>query len=196
VRVPGRKLFAKFQEEFGMDLPIMAEDLGIITPDVEKLRDDFRLPGMKVMQFAFGDDSQSPHLPHNFVANSAAYSGTHDNDTTLGWFNATESAGYTQDRQTLEKERLFAQNYLHSDGREINWDFIRACMASVAKMAIFPLQDVLGLPSSARMNVPGTKDGNWQWRFRKSDLDGSWSDRLRLMTELYGRLPASDDRAP
>jgi 4-alpha-glucanotransferase len=189
VRVPGRQLFAKFRQEFGDDLPIMAEDLGIITPDVEKLRDDFDLPGMKVLQFAFGEDSHNPHLPHNFVTNSAAYSGTHDNDTTLGWYTAAEDAGYTQDGEEVEKQRLFAQTYLQTDGNEIHWDFIRACMASVAKMAIFPLQDVLGLPSDARMNVPGTRDGNWQWRFQQDDVLGAWGAELRRLTELYGRLP-------
>jgi 4-alpha-glucanotransferase len=186
VEVPGRELFLALKRELG-DLPIIAEDLGVITPDVEALRDDFGFPGMRVLQFAFRGDSRNHDLPHNYIQNSVAYTGTHDNDTTVGWFHSKAGEGSTRDAEQIEREREYALKYLNSDGRQIHWDMIRAAWASVANTAVAPLQDVLGLDSRARMNLPATQRGNWQWRFRPGALTRRVSQRLREMTELYGR---------
>lgn len=175
VKGPGHALFAQLEQELG-ELPIIAEDLGLITPEVEILRDDFNLPGMKVLQFAFGDTAKNPYLPHNYSANYVVYTGTHDNDTTLGWF-------LTRD----DKEREKIQRYLGRDGSDIGWDMIRLALSSVADMAIFPLQDVLRLGSDARMNIPGLAEGNWSWRFRAEAMNPDMSHGLRLLTETYGR---------
>jgi 4-alpha-glucanotransferase len=186
VSVPGRELFAALKQEFG-EPPIIAEDLGVITPDVEALRDDLGLPGMRVLQFAFGSAADNQHLPHNYVRNSAVYTGTHDSDTVAGWFNSKAGVGSTRDASQIDKERGYCLKYLNSDGREIHWDFIRAALASVADVAIVPLQDVLGLDSSARMNLPASEQGNWGWRFKQDELTSSLSERLKEMTETYGR---------
>jgi 4-alpha-glucanotransferase len=178
VEVPGRELFDAVQEGLG-GLPIVAEDLGVITPDVELLRDHFGLPGMRVLQFAFADPD-SVHLPHNYVKNSVAYTGTHDNDTAVGWLaSRTGSAG--------RRERVFCQRYLATDGVEIHWDLIRAVFASVAETAIVPAQDLLGLGPEARMNTPGKASGNWTWRLPAGALATRLARRLRKMTTLYGR---------
>jgi 4-alpha-glucanotransferase len=186
VEVPGRQLFTTLRNAFG-EMPIIAEDLGVITPDVEALRDDFGLPGMRVLQFAFRGDSKTIDLPHNYVRNCVVYTGTHDNDTTVGWFNSKAGAGSTRSAQDIERERRYCLEYLGSDGSEIHWDMIRAAWASVADTAVVPLQDVLGLGSRARMNLPASERGNWQWRFRAGSLTKRISDRLRELTELYGR---------
>jgi 4-alpha-glucanotransferase len=157
-------------------LPFLAEDLGVITPDVVALRERFGLPGMRVLQFAFGDDSRNPFLPHNFDSKTVVYTGTHDNDTTLGWY-----------RGLGEEERDRVRRYLGRDGSDIAWDFIRLAWASVAETAICPLQDVFGLSGEARMNFPGVAAGNWTWRFREEDLRPELATRLREVTALYGR---------
>ena len=176
VNVPGRELFEAFGNALGEKLPFMAEDLGVITPDVESLRDDFNLPGMKILQYAFGGDEHNNYLPHNFIQNCAAYSGTHDNDTTVGWFASAS-----------EHEREFCFKYLNSDGREIHWDFIRIIFESVADTTIIPMQDILGLGSEARMNLPASESGNWNWRCKEDDFSRELAQRLKELTELYGR---------
>jgi len=157
-------------------LPIIAEDLGVVTPDVTELREGVGLPGMRVLQFAFGDDARNPYLPHNFTRDTVAYSGTHDNDTSRGWFAAAPAA-----------ERARAQVYLKTDGREINWDLIHAASQSVATLAIYPLQDVLGLDSDARMNRPGDAEGCWGWRFQWSQVQSWHAQRLRQVSAAHGR---------
>jgi 4-alpha-glucanotransferase len=196
VAAPGREIFATLKDEFG-ELPIIAEDLGLITPDVEALRDEFNLSGMRVLQFAFQPNGANPNLPHNHVPNCVVYTGTHDNDTTIGWFRALgRAAGSTREYEEMKKERAFCLQYLRSKGTEINWDFVWAAFASVADLAIVPLQDVLGLDSRARMNVPASERGNWGWRFRDDVLTRKASDRLREITELFGRDLSSEDLHP
>ncbi len=177
---PGEKLFEAFKHALGK-LPIIAEDLGLITPDVIALRDRFDLPGMRILQFAFGEDDRNYFLPHHYVANSVAYTGTHDNDTSLGWWNSAK-----------EHEKQFALRYLRCDDQEINWEMIKALSGSAANTVIYPLQDVLGLDSDHRMNFPGTADGNWEWRFSWDQLQDWQTNRLFEMTVLYKRkvLPA------
>jgi 4-alpha-glucanotransferase len=186
VSVPGRELFASLNREF-VDPPIIAEDLGVMTPDAKALRDDFGLPGMRVLQFAFGGQPSDEHLPHNYVRNTAVYTGTHDSDTVVGWFNSKSGVGSTRDTGQINKERDFCLKYLNSDGREIHWDFIRAALASIADVAIIPIQDLLGLDSSARMNLPASERGNWNWRLEAGALTPELSERLKAMTETYGR---------
>ncbi|HLF84653.1 MAG TPA: 4-alpha-glucanotransferase [Blastocatellia bacterium] len=186
IDVPGRELFTTLRSTLG-EMPIIAEDLGVITPDVEALRDDFGFPGMRVLQFAFRGHSETIDLPHNYVRNCVVYTGTHDNDTTVGWFNSKAGEGSTRNAKEIERERAYCLEYLNSDGSEIHWDLIRAAWASVANTAVVPLQDVLGLGSRARMNLPASEQGNWQWRFRAGALTQRISDRLGELTELYGR---------
>lgn len=176
VEAPGEAFFETVKQELG-SLPILAEDLGVITPDVEELRDRFNFPGMKILQFAFGSGPDNPYLPFNYQRNYLVYTGTHDNDTTVGWFH---------NLQDYERESLL--RYLGcttADG--IHWDMIRLALSSVADQAIFPLQDVLGLGSEARMNSPGQPSGNWTWRYHTDALTDQLSDRLRTLTETYGR---------
>ncbi len=175
---PGEKLFAAFQRALGESLPIIAEDLGLITPDVIALRDQFNLPGMRILQFAFGEDERNYFLPHHYVANSVAYTGTHDNDTSVGWWN-----------KARENERQFAQRYLGCDCHEIHWQMIKALSVSAANTVIFPLQDVLGLDSQHRMNFPGTGNGNWAWRFTWKMMDAGAAEKLRTLTALHSRNP-------
>jgi 4-alpha-glucanotransferase len=186
VNVPGRELFTAIKRALG-ELPIIAEDLGVITPDVEALRDDFGLPGMRILQFAFGGDSKNHDLPHNYVKNCVVYTGTHDNDTTVGWYTSVAGEGSTRDSQQVERERRFCLDYLDSGGKEIHWDFIRAGLASVADTAIIPLQDVLGLGTQARMNLPNSKAGNWAWRYKTGALTNELAERLKKLTQTYGR---------
>src|SRR5437773_2384891 len=136
VDAPGRELFTAIRDMLG-ELPIIAEDLGVITPDVEQLRDDFGFPGMRVLQFAFGSDSRNLHLPHNYKQNVAAYTGTHDNDTTAGWWQSV-AGNTTRAADEVANEHDLCKRYLDSDGAEINWEFIRALLASVANTAIIP----------------------------------------------------------
>ena len=187
VAVPGRELFTTLRHRFG-ELPIIAEDLGVITPDVEALRDEFQFPGMRVLQFAFRGDSKTIDLPHNYIRNCVVYTGTHDNDTSVGWFRSKAGKGSTRDAEQIAREREYCLRYLNSHGREIHWDLIRAAWASVANTAVVPLQDVLGLGSRTRMNLPASQEGNWRWRFRAGALSRKVCDRLGELTELYGRV--------
>jgi 4-alpha-glucanotransferase len=188
VKAPGDELLSALQNEFG-ELPIVAENLGVITPPVEQLREKFGLPGMSILQFAFGTDPQgSTFLPHNYSRDLVAYTGGHDNDTAAGWWSSSGEGDSTRTAEDVRKEHQFARAYLNfHDDEEINWGLIRAVEASVADMVIVPLQDVLGLGSSARMNLPGTVSGNWKWRFRPGALNSALSARLRSLTALYGR---------
>ncbi|MGN0334244.1 MAG: 4-alpha-glucanotransferase [Lachnospiraceae bacterium] len=174
---PCEKLFFAIEEELGKELPIFAEDLGIITPEVEKLRDRFEFPGMKVLQFGFEAWPHDGFYPHNFkTVNCICYTGTHDNDTTKGWYeNAKEEA----------RDRV--RRYMNCDGGNVSWDFIRTAMSSIAKYAIYPLQDVLMLGSDARMNVPGVLGKNWAWRFEEGDLKDWQAEQLKLMSQLFNR---------
>ncbi|HVF67901.1 MAG TPA: 4-alpha-glucanotransferase [Pyrinomonadaceae bacterium] len=185
VTAPGREVFNAMKAALGGDLPVLAEDLGIITPDVHALRDEFNFPGMRVLQFAFGGDPHDTHLPHEYVRNTVAYTGTHDNDTVVGWF-AQRSRGDAPESERRERELCL--KYLGTDGREINWDFVRAAQMSVAVLSIAQLQDVLGLSSDARMNTPASAEGNWAWRFREGALTDALASRLRDVTTIYGRL--------
>jgi 4-alpha-glucanotransferase len=186
VNVPGKELFETLKRTFG-DLPFWAEDLGVITPDVEELRDSFGFPGMRILQFAFGGDAKNHDLPHNYIPNSVAYTGTHDNDTTVGWFSSQAGTGSTRDDSQISREREFCLKYLNSDGAEIHWDFIRAVWASVANTAIAPMQDLLGLGNEARMNLPASDSGNWFWQCKEGDFSGEIAERLRELTKIYGR---------
>ena len=194
VFAPGRELFDAIKSELGT-LPIIAEDLGFITPDVIELRDEFDFPGMRILQFAFSSDATNKDLPHNYVRNTVAYTGTHDNDTALGWFRS-EPGGASSVRSAaqIERERQFCLEYLDTDGSQINWDFIRAVFASVGDTALVPLQDALGLSSEARTNTPATMSGNWSWRLQDGALTEQLAARLRHLAELYGRHPVMHDR--
>lgn len=174
---PGAALFHAFQAAFP-ELPIIAEDLGIITSDVEALRDAFDLPGMRILQFAFGGDAGHAYLPHHYVPRCVAYTGTHDNDTAVGWW-----------RDTTPRARAFAQHYLGTDGHAIQWSLMRALSASVANWVIYPMQDVLGLDNAARMNLPGVAEGNWTWRFTWCQLEDWHARVLREMSAAHGRAP-------
>ncbi|MFO0888690.1 MAG: 4-alpha-glucanotransferase [Isosphaeraceae bacterium] len=186
VKAPGGAFFTALKRHFG-DLPLIAEDLGVITPPVEALRDRFKLPGMRVMQFGFSTStSEEKYLPHRFIPNCIAYTGTHDNDTSVGWLRSTD-VQTTQSKEQIRAERAFALRYVGSRGREFHWDLIRAVLASVADVAIIPMQDILGLDSSARMNTPGRAEGNWGWRFTPDQLTPEIRDRLARMTATYGR---------
>ena len=172
---PGRALFDAVRREVG-ELPLIAEDLGIITPEVEALRDELRLPGMRVLQFAFGgDDPENPHLPRNYVHNAVAYTGTHDNDTVLGWY---------ADADGTERNAVDA---VAGAGREMHWRLIETVLASNAGWAIVPLQDVLGLGGQARMNTPGVAEGNWAWRLREGQLTPELAERLADLVRRTGR---------
>jgi 4-alpha-glucanotransferase len=174
VKGPGAHLLETLKQALH-GLPLIAEDLGVVTPEVEKLRDDFGLPGMRILQFAF-DKPANPFLPHNYVANTVVYTGTHDNDTTRGWYATAP-----------EQERDYLRRYLARDGSDVAWDLIRAAWSSVADYAIVPLQDVLDLGTEARMNLPGRPDGNWRWRFTSDHLRRGGLDRLADLTAVYGR---------
>ena len=186
VDVPGSDLFTALKNELG-DLPFWAEDLGVITPDVEGLRDGFGFPGMRILQFAFGGDAKNRDLPHNYIENCVAYTGTHDNDTTVGWWNSQPGAGSTRDASEIGREHAFCMKYLATDGSEIQWNFIRAVWSSVAATAIAPLQDLLGLGTEGRMNLPASNSGNWLWRFKDGDITEEILLLLRELTEVYGR---------
>lgn len=168
-------------------LPIVAEDLGDITAEVYALRDRFDLPGMRVLQFGFnGQPGTEFHLPYSYVNHCLAYTGTHDNDTTVGWFNSS-SRGSRADREFHQAEKTYALRTLGSTGDEVHWDVIRAALASVADTVMIPLQDILGLGSTTRMNVPGNPHGNWCWRCRPGQVRAQARGRLADMTAIYGR---------
>jgi 4-alpha-glucanotransferase len=188
VDVPGGELFAALRHHLG-NIPVFAEDLGVITPEVEQLRDANGFPGMKILQYAFGGDARNQDLPHNYVRNCVAYTGTHDNDTTVGWWESRKGKRSRKKAIETSPELEFCTRYLNTDGKEIHWDFIRAVWSSVADTAIAPLQDVLGLGNEARMNRPASDSGNWDWRFQKDSLNQQVIERLRDLTITYGRKP-------
>ena len=187
VKGPGAALFEAVEAELG-NLPILAENLGVITPEVEGLRNRFGFPGMAILQFAFGKDPQAPDFkPHNYPRHRVAYTGTHDNDTVVGWWNSTGASDSTRTPEDVAKEFAFAKRYLDTEGSEIHWVMIRTLVASVADTVIFPLQDVLGVGSEGRMNLPGSSSGNWRWRYRAEELTLGVGNRLRQMAETYDR---------
>ena len=189
VKGPGLPLFEAVRAALEADrLPFVAENLGVITPEVEALRGRLGLPGMAILQFAFGTDPQAPDFtPHNYPRDLVVYTGTHDNDTTVGWW--TGGVGHSTRSDTdRENERESARRYLDLDGREVHWQFIRAVLASVADTAIIPAQDLLGLDTAARMNQPGTATGNWRWRLVPGQLTRDIAQRLAMLTATYGRV--------
>ncbi len=173
---PGKHFLKALQQELG-ELPIIAEDLGVITPDVVELRDSFNLPGMKILQFAFAGGPSDPFLPHNYPRHCVVYTGTHDNDTVRGWYE-----------RVPEEEKSFYRRYLSRDGSDVSWDLIRAVWASVAVYAIAPLQDFLSLGNEARMNYPGRPSGNWSWRMPAGCLTPELQGRIHEINYLYSRL--------
>jgi len=188
MRGPGEEFLSALQNALG-ELPIVAENLGVITPPVENLRRQFGLPGMSLLQFAFGNDPQGPSFrPHNYSRDLVAYTGGHDNDTTVGWWSSSGAGDSTRTAEDVRKEREFARAYLDlRDDRDIHWVMIRTVLSSIADIAILPLQDVLGLGSEARMNLPGTISGNWKWRYRRGVLSDALASRLRSLTAIYDR---------
>jgi len=187
IKGPGADLFSILRQELG-ELPIIAENLGVITAEVEQIRHQFGFPGMAILQFAFGNDPQGPTFrPHNYVRNLVAYTGTHDNDTTLGWWNSEGTIDSIRAPADVVKERAFARTYLGSVNEPMNWAMMRAVLASVADTAIIPLQDVLGLGTEARMNLPGTSTGNWRWRFQRGALSSELAEQLRELNKAYDR---------
>jgi 4-alpha-glucanotransferase len=176
VEAPGDELFEALHQEFD-PLPLVAEDLGTITPEVEALRKKYALPGMKILQFAFGGDADNPYLPHNQTVDSVVYTGTHDNDTTLGWYDALPA-----------ETRNHVDDYLGYPAEAMPWPLIRTALASVACLAIVPMQDLLKLDGAHRMNTPGTQAGdNWRWRFEWGQVDTDLAPQLRALVRQYGR---------
>jgi 4-alpha-glucanotransferase len=172
---PGKDLFKAIHETLG-NIPIIAEDLGVITEDVVELRDSFGLPGMKILQFAFDSGEENDYIPHNFTRNCIVYTGTHDNDTLSGWFGKAK-----------KEDRQYVLDYLNSDGKNIVWDFIRLAYASVAYTAVIPMQDLLVLGSETRMNLPGTTVNNWMWRMKPGQASAGLAAELARLVKLYGR---------
>jgi 4-alpha-glucanotransferase len=189
VKGPGAALFEAVRSVLKLEqLPFVAENLGVITPSVEALRQQFGLPGMAILQFAFGTDPQAPDFrPHNYLRNLVVYTGTHDNDTTVGWWTG-EIGHSTRSEVDIASEREYASRYLGLDDRPVHWEFIRAVMASVANTAIVPVQDLLGLDSGARMNRPGSASDNWRWRLRPGQLTENVMQRLGTIAETYDRV--------
>ncbi len=177
---PGEALFKAIAKALG-PVPIIAEDLGVITPDVDALRKKFHLPGMRILQFAFAGDASDRFLPHNHEPDTVVYTGTHDNDTVAGWW-ATAT----------DHERHYARGYLATDGHDMPWTMIRAAMASVADTAVHPMQDVLALPTECRMNFPGQESGWWGWRFQWNQVQPWHAGRLAELCRLYGREPKNE----
>ncbi|MCL2565796.1 MAG: 4-alpha-glucanotransferase [Defluviitaleaceae bacterium] len=176
VKGPGEEFFATIEKELG-SLAVIAEDLGIITPEVNKLRENLGYPGMKILHFAFMDGAKSSYLPHNFDdSNTVVYTGTHDNNTTIGWYHELD-----------ENIKDFVRRYLRISGDDIAWDLIRLCFSSSANTAIIPIQDLMSLGGEARMNTPGTADGNWGFRFKKEMLSDDIAQGLKYLCELYNR---------
>ena len=174
---PGADLFNALQEALGQ-VPVIAEDLGVITPEVVALRTQFGFPSMRVLQFGFGSDARNEHLAHNFEQETLVYTGTHDNDTTVGWYKA---------RSPLEQHDV--REYLATDGSNVSLDLIRLAFSSVARLAVVPMQDLLALGSEARMNMPGRADGNWTWRYQAEMLMDWHRDWLAHITRMYNRIP-------
>ncbi|MDX8396031.1 MAG: 4-alpha-glucanotransferase [Mariprofundaceae bacterium] len=173
-KAPGEALLATLEKELGT-LPLIAEDLGLITPEVDALRKQFKLPGMKILQFSFGGEADNPYLPHNHEIDSVSYTGTHDNDTTLGWFNSTS-----------DEVRHHVREYLNTDCDDMPWPIICATLASVANLAIIPMQDLLTLGGEARMNTPGTIESNWDWRLNEP-ISSDLIHHVHHLNRLYGR---------
>ncbi len=177
---PGIEIFRRMEEYFGTkQLPIVAEDLGFLTPSVHRLLKESGFPGMKVLEFAFEEGGSSPYLPHNYTSNCVVYTGTHDNDTLAGWY-----------KEMNIEEKEFSIDYLgnsRTPAEKIHWDFIRLALSSVADLAVIPVQDYLGLGTEARINEPSTLGKNWQWRLLKGQLDEKTIRRCRRMAEVYGR---------
>lgn len=178
VKGPGADFFEVLKAKLGK-LPIIAEDLGVITPPVEELRDRFEFPGMKILHFAFGGGADNPYLPFNIERNSVIYAGTHDNNTTIGWF-----------KQIPEYEQENVIRYLGGLSHEgINWQLMRLALSSIADLAVMTVQDLLNLGAEAQMNKPSTSGDNWQWRYQSEDLSGELREKLRTLTYIYGRGP-------
>lgn len=175
---PGKQFFQAMRDKLG-ELPLIAEDLGVITPEVEDLRDSFDFPGMKILQFAFGGEQNSSFLPHTFDKNCVVYTGTHDNETVLGWYKNASDA-----------ERDHVRRYMQISGQNISWDMTRLAYSSVANTAVATLQDLMELGNEARMNFPGKVGGYWRWRYQPHQLTQEIANRLRGLTELYGRIPS------
>ena len=182
IKGPGMALFRELSAAFGGKLPIIAEDLGFLTPAVRRLLSDVGYPGMKVLQFAFDSREESDYLPHRYGTHCVVYTGTHDNDTVLGWTNTADS-----------KDVAYARRYLRVDDAEgFNWAMMRAALASVADTAILMMQDIIGLGSEGRINTPSTLGGNWQWRIREGCINDWLAGIVRENTALYGRLPEEE----
>ncbi len=178
VKAPGYALFKALRAAFAGEMPIIAEDLGLITPEVEALRDQFKLPGMRILQFAFVADTSSNFLPHNFIPNCVAYAGTHDNDTTIGWFKSLDDTTRAQVESYVGK-RITAKS--------APWDLARLLMVSAADTIVLTMQDLLGLGTEARMNLPGRAENNWAWRCQPTDFDPELAAQLKAMSATYGR---------
>ena len=176
IKAPGENFFTTMEATFGYHMPIIAEDLGEIDQSVIDLRDKFGFPGMKVLQFAFENPNENNFLPHNHIRNCICYTGTHDNDTTLGWY-----------KNCFEASRDKLRRYFSTDASDICWVMIRACFGSVANMAIVPMQDILELDSWARLNKPGVGQGNWSWRYKQEALTGHLEKRLYETAKMFGR---------
>ncbi|WP_428354021.1 4-alpha-glucanotransferase [Methyloprofundus sp.] len=175
VEAPGKELLSSLQKEFG-NIPLVAEDLGIITPEVDELRTSFNLPGMKILQFAFGDTDNNPYLPHNYDQNCVVYTGTHDNDTTVGWFNSIN-----------DHDRHRVYQYLGNPQASMPYLFIGTAFSSVANLAIVPMQDILELGGEHRMNTPGTVNGNWKWQFSWHQLSETQVARISNLVKMFSR---------
>ncbi|WFB37926.1 4-alpha-glucanotransferase [Kiritimatiellota bacterium B12222] len=187
VKGPDHDFFYAMKSELG-DIPVIAEDLGVITPEVDQLRDDFELPGMRILQFSFCEGLE-PHMePEGFPENCVVYTGTHDNDTTCGWFRREPGVNNTETAEVIDAERYKVLSMVKTDGEQIHWDLISLAMRLPPHTAIIPLQDVMGLGTEARMNVPGRMDGNWAWRFEWEDLRAEDLERLRAITAWARRL--------
>ncbi len=195
IQGPGQELLDVFKKELGDNLPIVAEDLGVITPRVDRLRTDNGLPGMKVLHFAFGDGAEA-YLPHTYETNTVCYVGTHDNDTTVGWYEANSPDYEHMSRDVIDAERDKARRYLGRDGASMPWDLMRLAFSSVADTAIVLMQDILSLPNSCRMNRPGMGEGQWRWRLTQEQLDNAPWGGVRELVYLYGREPEKKDREP
>ncbi|MBI3791704.1 MAG: 4-alpha-glucanotransferase [Gemmatimonadetes bacterium] len=189
VKGPGRALFDALTAALG-PLPLVAEDLGLITPEVKALREGMHYPGMAILQFAFGnDDSAGDFTPHNLVRDRVLYTGTHDNDTAVGWWTSTGEGDSTRTPEMVAREKAYALRYLNADGTEMHWTLIRAALATVARTCLIPMQDLLGLGSDARMNLPGRPGGNWRFRFQWDQLTPEITARLRSLVDTYDRRP-------
>lgn len=190
VKGPGAPFFDATLNALDSDeLPLIAENLGVITPEVETLRTQFNLPGMRILVFAFSSGPTNPFLPHHYDSQTVVYTGTHDNETTVGWFFRNDTTGTTEDPAQLTGERNYARQYAKVlVDSEIHWDLIRLAMSSVADTVLIPLQDVFGLSNKARMNYPSSTGGNWQWKYTNDQVTDEAKRRLRELTEIYGRV--------